>query len=260
MAVFFTDKELSAMLTAAGRQLNPCNMEMITLAALAVEAYVGRLGLNVGEQTVVEFLPANPGTSIGSGEGLTEYANRRVTFSEVAVGHESGMIILSRTPVKSITSVYSNIAAWTLGTVGGDWPTETLLPAGTYVADWDGSGVCKSGILRRRLSAWPVEPRTVKVTYVGGWTAVEAMARYPELVPGMRYGIYQWLARDAVAKRMAAGMTGTSFSIEDFSVSLGNQFTGQAGTMAGGLPAIVLPPDLAHTLAGEANLSRWLPI
>jgi hypothetical protein len=256
---FFTEKELAEMLGKAGQAVNLCNMEFITQAALAVEGFISRLGVNVGEQEITEFLPSVSGQSISTNEVLAEYANQRVSFSELGTGPESSQIIVRRTPLKSVTSIYYNLAAWIAGTPGGDWPVETLMPVGTYVPDWEVSGQCSTGIIRRRVATWPIEPRTLKVTYVGGWTTAELEAKYPELKPALRFGIYQWLARDAVARRMASGLTGSSFSIEDFSVSLN---TGQisATTMAGGLPAIVLPPDVTVALAREENFSKYFPI
>jgi hypothetical protein len=265
---FFTEKQLAGILGAAGRALNECNIELITLAALASEAYIGRLGVNVGIETVTEFLPMK-GQGVGGGNDVfLGYANSRVTFSEANAGSENGMIVLNRTPVRTITSVNENLNAWAdpqndSEVVGGTWPTETLLEAGQYVPDWKTSGVCQTGILYRRYGAWPVEARTVRVIYAGGWSITEVKARYPELLPALRYAIMQWLAREHVAKEMAAGLTAGSYSLEDFSFSSGSgslSSSSVSGAMAGGLPPIVFPADVLMTLSGEANLSKYLDI
>ncbi len=259
--VFFTEQDLAGMLQSLGRPASVCNMAFITMAAQASEGFLSRLGVNVGVNTYTQFLPMMGGVTSGSSEYLNEYVNRRATFSEIPIGPENGQLTLERTPVRSVTSVWLNLAAWLQGTDGGDWPDANLLPAGTYTMDWKQPGLCTTGILIRRIGSWPSEPRTVKVIYTAGYSTAELLAKYPELPSSLRYAIMQWLARKKVSERMASGLNGQAFSIEDFSVSQGMSTGNMSGMMAGapGLPAIVLPTDILVALAGETNLAKYLP-
>lgn len=76
---------------------------------------------------------------------------------------------LRNVPVRSITSVY---ATWTPG--GAGWPASNLLSPDAYYLDSEEPGLCRSGLLYRVDGlTWPAVPRSVRVSYQGGWTPDE---------------------------------------------------------------------------------------
>lgn len=61
----------------------------------------------------------------------------------------------------------------------------------------------RSGILRR-VGGWPVEPRSVRVSYYGGWTAKQMF--------GPRAGVIKWAAMETVANAFRAAKANNGVS------------------------------------------------
>lgn len=140
----------------------------------AAQAHAERLvkdyvGFEVEQKTFTEILPAQGGP--GEPNDLAVY-NRRLFYPP------GGALQLKNVPVRSVGSVYE-------GTVpgGGGWPASALLDPGEYWLDADEDGLCLSGLLYKqgwsyfsfRPVGWSMVPRSIRVTYTGGWTAAELL-------------------------------------------------------------------------------------
>ncbi len=81
-------------------------------------------------------------------------------------------------PLRSITTLYHDRGAYA-GDQSGDFDSDTELTAGTdYYVDWDentgsSTSICRSGHVVLIGSDWSYRRRTVKITYVAGWTHEE---------------------------------------------------------------------------------------
>ena len=104
-------------------------------------------------------------------------------------GNSRDTLPLLNTPIRSITTVYENPTAWLNPDYpNGDWfsmPQYLLVEGTDYAVDWDGldengNDICLSGFLFRIGGIWALTARSVRVTYVGGYTATELTSQYPE--------------------------------------------------------------------------------
>lgn len=165
-------------------------------------------------------------------------------------------LVLPELPVKSVASVYDNSAAW--NTAGGDWPASSLLAANAYYLDTpDGAGRCWSGVLYRNVGSWTNIPRAVKVTYAAGLTAAELEDDYPNfklaVLTAFAINFGKILARGRVA---LTGHMATSFSIEDFSVSLGtNPLANPDGA---GLQGVDFPTEARQLVRNYVHPARYV--
>lgn len=99
-----------------------------------------------------------------------------------ADGH---VLHLSQGLVRSITSVYVDTGG-SAGTDVNDFASSTLLSSSEYfldVGEIDPSGLklSKSGCIIRKYANWPTRRRSVKVTYVAGYTEAELDAEFSDL-------------------------------------------------------------------------------
>jgi hypothetical protein len=161
-AVIVDPDELRVMLgvPAAGQ-----NAAVLTIAHRRAERLVkDEVGYEVEQATHVELLPAydpsaplaDPFTSYGP-TGLYEGGGH---------GFRADCLFLRHLPVRSITSVEVDAT----GAFAG---AQTALSASLYRLDCCRAGVSESGLLVASGAAFPTTPRTVRVTYVGGWTEDE---------------------------------------------------------------------------------------
>lgn len=140
------------------------------LASLVEQTFKNRIKNNIEQATYTEFLPATPSRTYDR-DGLIDVVGERVVVE--GYGGYDYRLQLSNTPVRSITSLYEDRAAYA-GTASGAFASGTLLTEGThFYRDLNSTGLCRSGQLIRIGSTWPSNPRTVKVTYVAGYTAAE---------------------------------------------------------------------------------------
>lgn len=84
----------------------------------------------------------------------------------------SDTLQLLRLPVRRITSLYVDTSG-RFGTVAGSFAAGTLYTEGTdFWAAYEEQYVCRSGLLHS-YGSWPLEPGSVKVTYVAGYSTLE---------------------------------------------------------------------------------------
>lgn len=94
-------------------------------------------------------------------------------------GNSRDTLRLNNLPIRSITSIYEDPSAWTTVPSGTGFPASSLLTeARDFYVDWDGTDqsgnrICESGMVFRTGGIWSLTARTVKVTYVAGYTEAE---------------------------------------------------------------------------------------
>jgi hypothetical protein len=138
---------------------------LIPLAESSLQSFVG---YNVSQQTFTQFYPARESYNEDELVGL-DVVNNRV-IEDWSGGSRN--LLLKELPARSITSVYDDPSA--LGGQGAsDFPVGSLLDSSAYYLDVDQSGICWSGKLIRKSGTWGRNPRSIKVTYVAGFTAAE---------------------------------------------------------------------------------------
>lgn len=87
-------------------------------------------------------------------------------------GRERRYLQLARLPVRSVTSIYVDIAA-RFGTQSEDFTSQMQLTQGTdFAPEFDQENLCLSGCLIS-YTGWPTAVGTVKVTYRAGYSPLE---------------------------------------------------------------------------------------
>lgn len=133
---------------------------------------------NLEYQQYTEYLPIGQwdvdegNTSL---DNIKKSGGRAVVYSGGDTGTD--VLQLKNLPVaKASLAVYEDVGAYG-GQSSSPYPASTLLTLGEdYYLDVEGdSDLSKTGFLYR-FGAWPVEPRSVKVTYYGGHTAAQFAA------------------------------------------------------------------------------------
>ena len=136
--------------------------------------FVNYLGYNPIQSTYTEILPDTynrvlrdpiiaPYESVGGG---------KIAPSRLYT-QPNRVLQVANLPLRSVTSIYENPAAFDGGTAGGDWPEDTKLDPIEYYIDEKDPGFSETGFIVRNNSAWQLSPRTIKVTYVAGRTTEE---------------------------------------------------------------------------------------
>lgn len=218
------------------------------------------LGYSPEQATYTEFLPSvlseRPPLNYGIDVGWDVVGGTAVSRSRTDTV-ESG-VQLSAVPVRSVVSVYENTGAWTTGEPDGYWPASTLLPASTYRLDMQSPGLCKSGRLVRVYGTWFSNPRSIKVTYVAGYTQTEIDAQFAPLKLAVVMALNWWYARALRQSRSvpANGMTPYQVSIRDFSVSMGDPNGIGAGD--GPWAQNVLGPESLTLLWNFVNMAKFM--
>jgi hypothetical protein len=139
----------------------------------------------------------------------------------VAIAERGGRRALQLTelPVRSITSLYEDSGAYG-GQAPGAFAAESLLVEGTdFYRDLDRSGLCKSGLLWKVAGGWSSEPRSIKVTYVAGYTADELAGKPGEVASAadIKLAVLSGMLDQWRSSGATAGIT--SESLADYSVS-----------------------------------------
>lgn len=139
-------------LAALGFDVDDPRQSAVALVQKAAERLVkAYLGKAVEQGTFTEYLPA-PG----------EQAAALGLWAGVFTPAAGGPLRLRHTPVRSVSGVATG------------WPPSVVLDPSAYWLDEAEPGLSRSGLLYRSGAAgWPVAPRSVRVDYVGGWTAAE---------------------------------------------------------------------------------------
>lgn len=213
--------QATSLMTAAGVTVPAAitNTLLPTLISTIQKLMFDFIGYDPREATVTEYLPVKQ-ANLRADLDLTNNAfdlNGGVVVPRGVASNQRREIILGRLPVRSITSVYENFAAF--NTAGGIWPTESLLAANTYYLDSREAGICWTGILYRNVGSWSVVPHTIKITYASGLSQTELDTDYlifqQAIMSTLLPAVTNFLMR---SRNAVAGFSAGRFSIQDFSV------------------------------------------
>lgn len=236
---------------AKGFTLPDSAITFVNLVAPMIEGAIKKkCGCNFEQATYIEFLPEENRNLWGDSGALGYELIGGMAMPRVRGDLSNSLLRLRETPVRSITSIYENLAAW--NTAGGDWPASTLLAANSYYLDAPNDGISFTGFVRRNLGAWGGQSRTVKVTYVAGYTAEEINSEFPALKLAILQTIQFNLFRaTAFSKATQAGGPLASVGIEDFSVSYQamNAFS-QSG--------VTIPAEAVKAIEPYINYTRFV--
>lgn len=152
-----------------GDTATEADVARVTMLHRLVEAAIKEaVGYSIEQATHIEFLPATDTGGYGAHYEMERIGDRIVSF-----GSGIPTLQLSELPVRSITSIYEDPGAYG-GQASGAFGSSTLLTAGSdYYLDIDRAGICRSGIVRRMGGSWSNVPRSIKVTYVAGYSTSE---------------------------------------------------------------------------------------
>lgn len=260
-----TDSEVLAYIQINEKCLTPSMRGLVTRVRNKAENLVREyVGYEVESATVVEYFPQKTipiraegdGTSAGF-EMVAGLVVPRQTFPTYR-----RELALTQLPVRSITSVYDNPAAYNVA--GGEWPEGSLLPTNSYYLDRDIEGApVWSGILFRNVGSWSTSPRSIRVTYVAGLTAAElhpVTGRYTEYAHAVQVTCAKMLADIAARSNMARTGQGatSSVSVEDFAASFAGQNSGMIGSFLGtGVGSAAMPTEAMQVLAHRVSMAKY---
>lgn len=240
--------DFSEVLTVLGISASTPEASLATLLHRRVERLVkGYVGYNVEQADHVEYLPSGPGYAPTASLLACEPWG-------IGGGYASGWCLyLSNLPVRSVTSVFVNQAAWlaTSGAAEGDWPESSLWPASAYRVDWQSPGVCNSGFLITERG-WPLAPRSVRVTYNAGWSPEELDDEASDFKLGVLQGV-QKVFNEVRAHAAAVGTAGTGAIASE---ALDGQSFAYAGALQNAGLQVGLPPVVLKLLEPRVRLSR----
>jgi hypothetical protein len=136
------------------------------------------VGYHIEFKEYIEYLPSVPAAA-----AYTPLIDQWERYS----GGQQSLLQLKNLPVRSILSVHENSSAWNVPT--GTWGSNFLLSAGAYLLDLDEDGWCRTGHLLRQGGSWSLAPRSVRVEYEAGYTALELQEDYPEFRAAVLLGM-----------------------------------------------------------------------
>lgn len=198
----------------------------ITALIRRVESRVKKfLGYGVEQATYTHFLP-NRNLFITEGAVL-DSVNERVVVENQS---DTRILQLPEIPVRSITSIYEDSAALA-GQGANDFPVSSLLVSGTdYYLDVDKSGISRTGHVIRFFGAWAPRQRTIKVTYVAGYSSGELGGTDVDAT-GIQDATIEAVCAEYMRHRSVQGnavgaVTGESISTTGHSVQYGTQSQG----------------------------------
>ena len=260
-----TDSEVLSYIQINDKCLTPSMRALVTRVRNKAENLIREfVGYEIEQQTVVEYFPAKNVPVRAEGDaaagGFDLLGGNLVPRSTFPAYRRE--LVLTQLPVRSITSVYDNSAAYNVAE--GDWPETSLLPTNAYVLDRDREDApVWSGILYRNAGSWSSVPRTIKVTYVAGLTAAElnpVSGRYTEFVHAVQVTCAKMLADIAARSNMARTGQGptTSVSVEDFAASFAGQNAAMIGAFLGaGVGSAVLPTEAMQALRDRVHPAKY---
>lgn len=259
MATIVQTADITAWFQAA-KNVTLTSAQNVFLALIQpwVETVVGRVvGYEFVQGTYTEFLPPTGGErqpiEFGIDIGWDMVGGVAMPRSRMDPG--ASVLQLTKVPVRSVASVYENLAAWVAGTPNGDWPT--ALPARSYRLDMSEPDLCKNGQLIRLVGSWITSPRCVKVTYTFGYTQAEIDASYGDIKMAVLEGLGWWWGKamqrsNAIRSNMNAAL---QLTIRDFSVALGP--VEQLGQGPGQWAQNVLGPTALLILLKYVNMAQY---
>lgn len=263
MSIVTTD-EIKAFLQASGVELQANALAMIAIVQPMVEALIEeRIGYAVAQATYTEYYPVGQTNRYQQDEAnLLSYEK---TPSGMVVGtsrwaREQKYLQLATIPVRSITSVYENYAAYNGGTPNGDWPSTTLLNPTSYYLDLESDSFCWTGQLIRNYGVWASQQRCVKVTYVAGFTTQELATKYAPIRFATLIAIQDAFI-DIMSKSVTGGLGGVpaSVGIEDFSVSF-NTLASQSSSGGASAGSLALSPRASAMLMPYIRMRKYFGI
>lgn len=153
-------------------KVTDAQLAMVARMQGPVEAAIKKyLHIDIEQATYTEFLPRqnnNAPIYPGGIGGYDVIGNKAFPWSYSS----SDRLQLKQSPVRSVLSVYEDPTAYG-GQADGSFPESSLLlPGKDYYLDIDDSGFSTSGQLIR-IGVWSGMPRSIKVTYVAGYTPAE---------------------------------------------------------------------------------------
>lgn len=140
------------------------------LHPMAERAVKDLLDNDIEQATHVEFLPANDRGQQVDPLLDSDIAVRANSFSFRAAGRSTDVLQLKHTPIVLDGLEVREESDAMAGQRDGAWGSNTILTRGVdYFLDLDETGMSRTGHLCRQ-GLWSGEPRSVKVTYLGGYT------------------------------------------------------------------------------------------
>lgn len=132
-------------------------------------------GVSLEQNTYTGFLPHQDYFYTQNGD-FVDVVNNRVALYGFS---DTRDVFVPETPLRSVTAIYADLSA-----LAGDGPADfgpsTQLVEGTdFYPDWDAPGICMSGIIKRWINVWPARGRSIKITFVAGYTADEFAGTTP---------------------------------------------------------------------------------
>ena len=91
-----------------------------------------------------------------------------------AASDQGDVLIVQHLPLRQVRQIYLDENARFGTAPGGAWPASSLLVEGTdFYPEYEQSGVCLSGSIRKVAGGWPSTPGSLKVVYECGYTSEE---------------------------------------------------------------------------------------
>lgn len=170
-----TNAEILIALGKTGT-ISAADQDLLSLVKPLAESSLKQyLQQNLEYAQTVEYLPIGLPRqipdSLPAGAGDIEFTATRALFVGGRAGSEA--LQLKNLPVASVgLEVREDVGAYA-GQASGAWGSDTILTAGEdFYLDMDYEGISHTGLLFR-IGQWPTEPRSVKVTYYGGYSATQ---------------------------------------------------------------------------------------
>lgn len=243
-----------------GMVLSSAMTQFLELIQPWVESAIAQvLGYNLEQATYTEYCPASgserPPLEFGIDVGWDLIGG--VVAPRTRGDPTMGVLQLKNLPVRSVTSVNENLSAWSKGVTDGDWPAASLLPVQAYRLDQPENGYCMNGRLIRVVGSWTTIPRTVRVVYVGGYTAGELDGRYAQVKLACLLSLGWWWSKAMQSSQAVkgGGAIALQVAIRDFSVTLGNPSA--LGATPGTWVHNILPPEAMNILSQFVNMAKY---
>ena len=141
-----------------------------------VKQYVG---YHIEQKTHTEYYPLRGQVEAADQliEGYEMVGDKAVAYGRHTLSNR--VLQLRNLPVRSITNIWENPAAW--DTAGGSFPDSTKLTNGSdYQLDLEDDDGSWTGHVFRRSGSWSDSPRSIKIVYVAGLTENELENNFPE--------------------------------------------------------------------------------
>ncbi len=174
-----TESEIRIAL-GLGSTISQLEETIVTMAHRKAEAAVRNfLQYNPEQFTHVGVLhPSGNATPVAAPFRYTSNATHAIREDFGQPGAE--VLQLQHLPVRSVTTLWEDSNA-RAGSAAGAFADATKLVAGTdYYVDFDSAGISRSGQLIRVVGSWSGVARSIKIDYVGGYSAEELNGDPPD--------------------------------------------------------------------------------